>query len=174
MGATPQSVRVFQSRHQELNFRELLGEIAQDLQLQWPNAMDFMIARSGQHGDLQSSPIAPASNKPSIERCLDHRVKKWMPNIGGLDAMRFEPLFFKRQIAQHVVHVAPHLLNAPTTPGPQLRWQVIKHRQPVLLCPLGNVPIEAREVDQDHSVDVAAPEAILGHIGNLKELAQSR
>lgn len=88
--------------------------------------------------------------------------------------MRFEPRLLKRQVAKDMIDPTLHLLYTPSAPRPKLRRQIVIDRQPVLFRSLGNVPIEAREIDQNDTVDFPTPKTILGPVGQSKKITQLR
>src|SRR5271166_425320 len=84
-----------------------------------------------------------------------------MPNEFGFDAALAIELLLKGEDHQHLANVLPHQLDARLPPCPQLRADVIDHRDSALVQLTREAKIEIRKVDQDSSVRVAA--FCLGH-----------
>ena len=84
-------------------------------------------------------------------------------------AAAVETRFPRTAAHKHVVDEAPHLLDPPTGPGPNLRRRVIEHRNAVPLGPPGDPPVEARIVDQHHGVGPMMAKVAIGPAGQIQE-----
>ena len=75
-----------------------------------------------------------------------------MSDVGRRAAPAAEPRLFERELAQGMIDIPPHLLHPPRSPGPKLRQPVIEHRNVPFFCHPGDVPVEARIVNEHDGI----------------------
>ena len=101
-----------------------------------------------------------------------HLVEIGMPDKHRAAAALGEPFGLERQTAQHVVDEAPHLLDPPTGPGPDLRRRVIENRNTVRLGASGDPPVKAGVIDEHHRVGSVMAEVSIGPAHEVQKLVQ--
>ncbi len=122
--------------------------------------LDLLAAAAGQQRDLPRIPLHPdaAGVRPIGQR---------MPDELHLDPVPPVELALKRKDDQHLAHVALHQLDASFAPGPELRADVVNHRNTAAMQLPRQAEIELREIDQHGHV--GTPPVDLGQ--QMTELA---
>src|SRR6185369_6507221 len=68
------------------------------------------------------------------------------------DAASAVPVVLERQTAQHAVNKAAHFPNAPRSPRPELRREIIEDRNAEPLSFAGDPPVETGKIDENDGV----------------------
>ena len=107
-----------------------------------------------------------------VKRMLPHFIEERMANKRRIAAALAEPLFFKREAAEHMIAQPSHFLGSPGCPCPDLRRCIVEYRNAVDLGSPGDPPIEAGIVDQHDSVGPVVPEIAIGPAGQVPKLVK--
>ena len=78
-----------------------------------------------------------------------------MPNKLSVDTAFAIELLLEREDDHHLAHVLPHEFDAPLPPGPQLRADVVDHRNAALVQLARQTKVEVGEIDKHGSVGLA-------------------
>src|SRR5690348_16319845 len=93
-----------------------------------------------------------------------------MPDECGVASAVAIPVHLKRQFTKRMVNKPAHLLNAPTSPRPHLRYAVVEDRDTVRLCPARDPPIKAGIVDQDDRIRPMVAKVAIGLASEIPKL----
>ena len=75
-----------------------------------------------------------------------------MPHKGSVHSPLVIELLFKRKYNQHLVDVIAQQPHPSLTPGPELRRDVIDHRNIALLHLPGHAPVKRRRINHDGDI----------------------
>ncbi len=102
------------------------------------------------HCRAGSRPYSAAKCFASDRR--QRQVGQRMPDKFRVDTALAIELLFEGEDDQHLAHVLPHQLDARLPPRPQLRADVINHRDPALVQLARQPKVEVGEVDEHSGV----------------------
>src|SRR5262249_46388530 len=89
-------------------------------------AIDLLCPRYGEQADDPAGTRLLFGKKSFVEPLLRQFIEIWMADIVCSDATFEVPALLERKSAEDVIDVAAHLLDAPASPGPELRRHKIK------------------------------------------------
>src|SRR5581483_1716141 len=128
----------------------------------------FLAAAAGQDGDPGLLRVeAMAGGVVGARFGLHGEFAQRMAREFGFDAVLAIERFFEREDDQHLLYVSLHELDAAATPGPELRADIVDHRDPAGMERFRQAEMEVGEIDEDGYVGAAA----VGLAQQLVELA---